>query len=303
MTEQRFLSSEFSQYPPAYAAFHVIPVPFEFSVSYGGGTAGGPAAILAASNQLEVYDGYSTPGEDGIYTHPPVDCSGTPETVFPRITKTVTEALSSGKDDPPVPIVLGGEHSITASAFAAVRRFFGDAEPVGLIQIDAHGDLRDEYEGSPDSHACVVRRIHESCAVPVVQIGVRSLSPEEVIYRGTHGPDAVAPIVAFDAGEIVPAGTVEIPIPSSIPEKVYLTIDVDGLDPSIMPATGTPVPGGLGWYQTLQIIESIQRQRELVAVDIVELAPIPGQHAWEYTAAELVYRVMGIISRGREAQR
>jgi len=303
VTEQRFLSSEFSQYPPGYAAFHVVPVPFEFSVSYGGGTAGGPAAILAASDQLEVYDGYSTPGEDGIYTHPPVDCSGPPEVVFPRITDTVATALASGKERPPVPIVLGGEHSITAPAFAGVRRFFGDTEGLGLIQIDAHGDLRDEYEGSRDSHACVVRRIHESFAAPVVQIGVRSLSPEEVIYRSTHGPDADAPIVPFDAARIVPAGIGEIPIPPSVPDKVYLTIDIDGLDSSIMPATGTPVPGGLGWYQALEIIEDVQRQREIVAVDIVELAPIPGQHAWEYTAAELAYRVMGIISRGRSDRR
>ena len=298
MNPRRFLGSEFSQYPAAHARFHVIPVPYEHSVSYGGGTAEGPAAILEASDQLEVFDGSSSPGEDGIHTHPPVDCSGGPAEVFPRITSLVASVLQAGAEHTPVPVILGGEHSITPPAVAACRDVFSPDGEVGLIQIDAHADLRESYQDSRDSHACIARRIHEDLGMPVIQIGVRSLSPEEVIYRAGHTAGAPVPIYYHDAADIVPTGVAEIPIPDSFPSRAYLTIDVDGLDSAIMPATGTPVPGGLGWYQTLAIIESVARSVSIIGFDVVELAPIAGQHAWQYTAAELTYRVMGIISRG-----
>ncbi|MDA3947897.1 MAG: arginase family protein, partial [Spirochaeta sp.] len=186
-------------------------------------------------------------------------------------------------------------------AVAAFRDVLGPDEAIGLIQIDAHADLRESYEESRDSHACIARRIHEDLGMPVIQIGVRALSPEEVIYRAGHTVGAAVPIYPHDAADIVPTGLNEIPIPASFPSRAYMTIDVDGLDPSIMPATGTPVPGGLGWYQTLSIIESIARSVSIIGFDVVELAPIAGQNAWQYTAAELTYRVMGIISRGGAA--
>ncbi len=297
MTDRLFLGSEFSQYPLEHALFHVLPVPYEATVSYGGGTAGGPAAILEASDQLEVFDGVGTPGEEGIHTHRAVDCTGTADEVFPRITDAVRDVLYRGKERRGIPVLLGGEHSITAPAVRGVREGLGRDAPVGLIQIDAHGDLRDEYEGDKNSHACVVRRIHEDQGVPVLQIGVRSLSPEEVVYRHTHTADADTPIWYHDAADIVPEGISSIELPDGFPELAYLTVDVDGLDGSLMAATGTPVPGGLGWYQLLSIVHSLAERTKIVAFDVVELAPISGFHVWNYTAAELTYRIMGIVAR------
>jgi agmatinase len=295
-----FLGSEFGQVPAGGALFHVIPVPYEATVSYGEGTASGPGAILRAADQLEVYDGLSCPGEEGIHTVPAVDTIGDPEEVFRRITEAVYRAVTTAPQAAGIPVVLGGEHSITAPAISGVLEA-RDASlgRVGVVQIDAHADLRDSYEGQTTSHACVARRIHQDLELPIVQIGTRALSPEEVLYRSSYARDAVRPIVSFDAVEIVPDGVRSIELPPTFPTDVYLTVDIDGLDPSICPATGTPVPGGLGWYQTLAIITAIAGRRRIVGFDVVELAPIPGTHAWEYSAAELVHRVMGIISRAR----
>ncbi|MFW5693812.1 MAG: agmatinase [Alkalispirochaeta sp.] len=295
-----FLGSEYAQRPRDEATFHIIPVPYEHTVSYGAGTAHGPQAILEASDQLEVFDGTSSPGDEGIHTSPAVECTGGPSVVFPRITAAVTTAVREGPGGRGIPIVLGGEHSISAPAVRGVRDSMG--EPIGVVQIDAHADLRNQYEGTPESHASVARRIHQDLQLPLIQIGVRALSPEEVLYRAEvatrAGTDPTYPaITTFDAPSIVPTGISSITVPKSFPQRVYVTIDVDGLDPSIIPATGTPVPGGLAWYQFLSIIDSIASQREIVGCDVVELAPIPGQHGWDYAAAEVVYRTMGIIAR------
>lgn len=297
---QIFLGSEFEQRPRRDARFHVIPVPYEYTVSYGTGTADGPGAILEASDQLEAFDGTSSPGEAGIHTEPAIDCSGGPTLVFPRITQAVSTALQTGPAGRGIPIVLGGEHSITAPAVRGVQEALD--EPIGVVQIDAHADLRDAYEGFPHSHASVARRVHQDRRLPLVQIGVRALCPEEVLYRAdtaakAAGDPSYPNIIAHDAATIVPAGITSITLPDSFPRRVYLTIDVDGLDPSVIPATGTPVPGGLGWYQFLSILQSIADSREVVGFDVVELAPIAGQHGWNYAAAEVVYRTMGIIAR------
>ncbi len=289
--DRLFLGSEFPQRPRADAAFHIIPVPYEYTVSYGTGTANGPQAILEASDQLEAFDGTSAPGEHGIRTEAPLDCTGGPSAVFPRISTAVATAVREGPLGGGIPIILGGEHSISAPAVRGVLEAVG--QPIGVIQIDAHADLRDEYEGTRDSHATVARRIHQDLGLPLVQIGVRALSTEEVRYRA----DFASEITTYDAASIVPAGVSAITLPDSFPERVYITIDVDGLDPSLIPATGTPVPGGLGWYQFLSIVESIAAAREIVACDVVELAPIPGQPGWDYATAEVVYRTMGMIAR------
>ncbi|HKK48052.1 MAG TPA: agmatinase family protein [Alkalispirochaeta sp.] len=295
-----FLGSEYAQQPRHTARFHVIPVPYEYTVSYGAGTANGPQAILTASDQLEVFDGTSSPGDNGIHTEPPLDCAGGPSAVFPRISTAVATAVREGPDGGGIPIILGGEHSITAPAVRGVQEVLH--EPIGVVQIDAHADLRDQYEGTRESHATVARRIHQDLGLSLVQIGVRALSPEEVSYRADGasraGQRSTYPtITTYDAVSIVPSGVSAISLPESFPQRIYLTIDVDGLDPSVIAATGTPVPGGLGWYQLLSILESIAATREIVACDVVELAPIPGHHGWDYTAAELVYRTMGIIAR------
>lgn len=300
MGKNLFLESEFAQRPREEALFHVIPVPFEKSVSYGSGTADGPAAILAASDQLEVFDGFSSPAEEGIHTAQPIDCSGTTGQVFDRIAEATARASLEGPPSGGIPVVLGGEHAITAPAVRGILRARElSAKNLGIVQFDAHADLREAYEDNPNSHASVARRLHQDIGTPLVQIGVRAISPEEVLYRATAS--ASKTLWFQDASQIVPAGTTEISLPSEFPREVYITIDVDGLDPSVILATGTPVPGGIPWYQFLALVESVVRQRRVVGFDVVELAPIAGQHAWDYGAAEIVYRTMGLVTRAAAA--
>lgn len=292
-----FLSSEYPHIPREEAQFHIIPVPFEDSVSYGGGTAHGPEAIIAASQQLEAWDGYDCPGDRGIHTCPTVDCAGPVEEVFERISATVAETartlLASGTAA--IPVMIGGEHAITAAAWEGVVSTTDELP--GIVQIDAHADLRDRYEGNPYSHASVMHRIHSAHHPTIFQIGVRALCQEEVNYRNQFSRPGAGSIHWRDAADLVPPGSDPITLPDDLPDTVYLTVDVDGLDPSVCPATGTPVPGGLSWYQTLACITHVCQHRRVIACDIVEHAPVNGWHGPDYTTAELVYRIMGIIGR------
>lgn len=281
---RRFLATELPVLAPEEARFHILPVPYEKTVSYGGGTAEGPAAILAASDQLERWDGRSDPGAEGIYTWPPVDCSGAPETVIEAIAAAVARILRLGK----LPIVLGGEHTVT---WGVIRGYLdAGAADFGVVQIDAHADLRDRYEGDPLSHASVMRRIVEA-GIPLFQLGNRAYCEEEREARRKHR------VQYLDADELVPRGIDEIELPEDFPPDVFFTLDVDGIDPSVLPATGTPVPGGLGWYQTLGLFESVARQRRIIGFDIMEFAPIAGFHAFDFAAALLAYKLMGIVQR------
>jgi agmatinase len=293
----QFLSSEFPPVPREQAQFHIIPVPWEASVSYGGGTAGGPEAIITASDQLEAWDGQDCPGDRGMCTLPAVDCTGTVEEVFSRISATVEETVRMRMPDggTAIPVMIGGEHSITAAAWDGVCR--GVETLPGIVQIDAHADLRDRYEGNPFSHASVIHRIHSSSKPTIFQVGVRALCQEEATYRSRYAGAKAGSIHWRDAAGYVPPGSPGLELPVELPDSVYLTVDIDGLDPSVCPATGTPVPGGLSWYQALACIELVCRQRRVIACDIVEHAPIPGWHGPDYTAAELVYRIIGLIGR------
>ncbi|WP_300667447.1 agmatinase [Desulfoluna sp.] len=279
----RFLESEIDDLGPEEALFHVIPVPLEQTVSYGGGTGEGPSAILRASSQLEVYDGVSNPSEHGIWTAAPVATDGALDEVVARIEVAVSRSFNLGK----MPVLLGGEHTVTVGALAACKKAFGE---IGVVQIDAHADLRDRYEGTPYSHACVMKR---ACDMghTVFQAGIRSLSLPEVAFRESH------PVHHLDAREIAKNGIPEDLIPEGFPDRIWLTFDVDGLDPSIMPATGTPEPGGLSWYQAHEIIEQAVTGRQVVGFDVVELAPIKGLHFPDFAAARLVYDILGFISR------
>jgi agmatinase len=275
-----FLASEFTPAAADRARFHVIPVPYEHTVSYGAGTADGPRAILEASQQLEAFDGRGTPGSAGIHTTPPVDCQGEAVKVLQRITDAVARARARGA----VPVVLGGEHTVTLGAVTALA---GDGAPLGIVQIDAHADLRSSYEGTPYSHACVMRRVWE-LETPIAQFGVRSLCVEEQEFRRTHA------IWHMDAEALCRRGLPDTLLPDTFPRRLYITIDVDGLDPSVIPATGTPEPGGLGWYQMLDLLARVAAGREVIGFDVVELAPVAGFHVSEYAAAKLVYYLMGI---------
>lgn len=277
---QTFLSSEFPQSPAEDARFHIIPVPMEQTVSYAGGTANGPAEILAASYQLESFDGTSYPGEQGIHTTSAVDCSGNVLTNLENIKQVCLPVYRSGK----LPVLLGGEHSLTLAPIQALHSIRQD---FGVVQIDAHADLRDTYEDNPHSHACVMRRIHE-LGIPIFQIGVRNLCKEEINYRAQHS------IPFIDARDIYQNGIPKKILPENFPENIYLTFDVDGLDASLMPATGTPEPGGLSWWQAIEACESATKDRNLLGIDVVELAPQPQLHSASYTAAKLTYALMGM---------
>lgn len=280
----RFFESEIPALKPEQARFHVVPVPYEKTVSYGNGTAKGPAAIIEASSQLERFDGTSDPGAEGIYTWPAVDCSGRPEKVIEDISFSVKRILELKK----IPVVLGGEHTVT---WGVIKGYLdAGVKDFGVVQIDAHADLRDAYEGDKYSHASVMRRVVEA-GITLVQLGCRAFCEEEREARKAHK------VLSFDAMDLAPRGTSKIKLPKKFPPKVFFTLDVDGMDPSVLPATGTPVPGGLGWYQTLGLFESVARQRRIIGFDVMEFAPIPGFHAFDFAAALLTYKLMGIVQR------
>ncbi len=279
-----FLGSEIEQPNAEDARFHIIPVPFERTVSYGGGTCFGPAAILEASWQLEQWDGKSKPCDEGIYTRPPVDCDADPDTVIERIAAATEQVARLGK----IPVGLGGEHTVTYGLIKGLLA--AGLEDIGVVQIDAHADLRDTYEGDPYSHASVMKRIVE-LGVPLFQLGIRAFCEEEIATRKQYG------VHYLDGDDLVPENICTIDLPQDFPAHVFFTVDIDGIDPSVFPSTGTPVPGGLGWYQTLKLFESVARQRKIIGFDVMEFAPIAGFHAYDFAAALLTYKLMGIVQR------
>lgn len=279
-----FLGSEFQHPAPSDALFHVLPVPYEESVSYGGGTGKGPAAILEASWQLETWDGKSTPSERGIYTHPPVSMDGDAEQVVKNIAAATASIVKAGK----FPIALGGEHTVTYGVIKGLLD--AGITDFGVVQIDAHADLREAYEGNPYSHASVMKRIVDE-GIPLLQLGIRALCHEEVQIRKDCG------VHYLDAEELVPNNIQTMELPKGFPKKVFFTLDIDGMDPSVFPSTGTPVPGGLGWYQTLSLFQSVAEQCEIIGFDVMEFAPIDGFHCYEFSAALLTYKMMGMVER------
>jgi len=280
---QGFLESELSKTNPETSLFHVIPAGLEQSVSYGKGTSMGPAAILAASQQLELYDGKSNPAKRGIYTHSHLPCTGTADEVITLIDSSISELLVNQK----IPVLLGGEHTVSVGAFQALKK---TGKQVGIVQFDAHADLRNTYEGSPFSHACTLRRAFD-LDLSIFQIGIRSLSPDEVVFRKEKN------IAHLDASEIALTGIPEILLPDDFPESIYITFDVDGLDPTLIPATGTPEPGGLTWYDTMALLEKVINGRNVLGFDTVELAPIKCLHSCDFAVARLIYNIMGMIDR------
>ncbi len=283
-----FLGSEIDQPQPTAAAFHILPVPYEKTVSYGGGTGNGPAAIIAASWQLEEWDGKSKPCTQGIYTCPTVDCQGAPAQVIDNIAAATVNIIKSGA----MPIVLGGEHTVTYGVSKGLRE--AGFDDFGIVQIDAHADLREAYEGDQLSHASVMKRCVD-LGIPLYQLGIRAFCEEEMQIRAEHN------VYFQDADELVPHNIQTITLPDNFPKKVFFTLDIDGLDPAVFPSTGTPVPGGLGWYQTLSLFESVVKQREIIGFDIMEFAPIEGFHAYDFAAALLTYKMMGIVARHQGA--
>jgi agmatinase len=269
---------------PENSRVFIWPVPFEKTVSYGQGAKDGPAAIIEASRYMELYD-EELGGETasiGIHTLPAIHANREPEEMMLALHREAGKLLRSGK----FICMLGGEHSISPP----VVRAFRDAFPnLSVLQIDAHADLRDSYEGTKYSHACAMRRILESC--PAVQVGIRSLSAEEARVI-PHLPTRV-----FYAKDIAgQPGWVDSAV-EALSENVYLTIDIDGLDPSLVPATGTPEPGGLMWNETLTLIRTLAAKRRVVGMDLVELSGSSTSNVSSFLAAKLIYKTLGYVFR------
>ncbi len=266
---------------PTTARLAIIPAPLEYSVCYMKGTERGPQAILNASSQMELYDEEldCCPIEIGVYTRPALDYSGMDHAAALKATgEAVRQVLHDGR----LPLILGGEHSLSSLSIAAVHRYYPD---LTVVHIDAHGDLRDEYEGTPLSHASIERRVVEM-GIPLTEIGIRSFSPEEVEFMKT------SPDVKIVWGYQYAKGTAVIPW-ERLSKHTYVTIDLDALDPSEMPAVGTPEPGGLHWYQLLDLFREICRRTTIVGMDVVELCPMEGQTRADFLAAKLVYKMIG----------
>lgn len=278
------LPEEYSRYQSSRAV--VFPVPLERTTTYMSGTRNGPAAIIAASRNMETYDeelGAELYAKFGIATLPAIDTQvGTLEKVMAELHTAELALLADGK----FPVVLGGEHSLTAPLVAAAAKKFSR---LSVLQIDAHADLREAYQNNPLSHASVMRRVVEIC--PAVQVGIRAISIEEaeaipsLPTKVFWGKD----IAPKPAGEWVPR------VVDALSENIYLTVDLDGFDPAYVPATGTPEPGGLDWYQVTALIRGVARKRKIVAMDVVELLPQPGDHASDFLAAKLIYKALGYI--------
>lgn len=281
-----FLGSEIEQGAPDQSLFHIIPVPYERTVSYGGGTSLGPSAILQASEQLETWDGKSTPCELGIHTREVVDCFGGEAQVIEAIAAATAEVVRNGG----MPVGIGGEHTVTGGIVKGLLD--AGVSDFGVVQIDAHADLRDAYEGNPLSHASVMKRVVD-LGIPLFQLGIRAYCEEEIETRKKFG------VHHLDADVLVPDNISSFELPEDFPKNVFFTLDIDGMDPSVFPSTGTPVPGGLGWYQTLRLFECVAKQRRIIGFDVMEFAPIEGFHAYEFAASQLIYKMMGIVQRTR----
>lgn len=266
------------------AGVAVLPVPYEATVSYGGGTAKGPEAILRASTQVELYDEQlaSEPFHAGIFTDPMLDVDGTTEHVVRRIETRFGELMDAGK----WVVMLGGEHAITPGGVAAAASRHPE---LTVVQLDAHADLRQQYAGDRWSHACAMARCVD-LGVPITAIGIRNYCVDEAqwIRQGIPGYRIV------HAWEMEHETWIERALDGLDEKPVYLTIDLDYFDPSVIPATGTPEPGGGAWWPTLRFLDRLIKRTNVVACDLVELAPSPGLHHADFTAARLAYKLIGM---------
>jgi len=266
---------------PNTARVTIIPAPLEYSVCYMKGTEHGPQAILDASSQMELYDEELDycPIEVGVYTAPLLDYHGMDHVVALSNTGEAAREVLRRRQ---LPFTLGGEHSLSAPVIAAVHEQYPD---LTVVHVDAHGDLRNEYEGTPLSHASIERRVVDM-GIPLLEIGIRSFSPEEVEFFKTK------PNVSIVWAYQLARGLATIPW-ERLSKHTYVTVDLDAFDPSEMPAVGTPEPGGLHWYQVLDLFREICSRTTVVGMDVVELCPMPGQTRADFLAAKLVYKMIG----------
>lgn len=271
----------------------IVPVPYERTATYRKGTKNGPAAIFEASDNMELFDEELNveTHKIGIYTMAPLDVmNSSPEDMIETVYKTTKDILIAEK----FPVLIGGEHSVSIGAVKAVKDVVGE---LSVLQLDAHCDLRDEYEGTKNNHACAGRRIQE--IVPLVQLGIRNISKEEKEFLS--GENNIARMVS--AYDMLNDSLWDKKAVDVLKEKVYISIDLDVLDASIMPAVGTPEPGGLGWYLILDILRMVAQNKEIVGFDVVELAPLEGNITPDFLASKLIYRLLGYIFFGKNKKR
>ncbi len=278
------LPEEFSS--PENSRVAIVPCPYEATTSYGKGTANGPAAILEASQQVELFDDelWVEPHVVGIQTCSPVIMDAQTaemENPFLQLQEAVAPLVEFNK----FPIILGGEHSLT---LGAVKACLGRYPDLSILQVDAHADLRKSYEDKDYSHACVSYHLYKTLPQPnITQVGIRNISKGEAEWMEEEQPN----IHIFWARHQEKWNFSEII--STLSDNVYLTIDVDGLDSALMPATGTPEPGGMNWYQLMDLIKQLCIRKNVVAADIVEYAPIDNFHAPSFLCAKLIYKIIG----------
>ena len=287
----------------------VLPVPYDSTASYQSGSKDGPLAIISASRNMELFDeelGFS-PYTLGIHTLPflePVVSS--PEDMVKDVAAVVGKYAKLGK----FVVMLGGDHILSVGAVKALKKKHAS---LGIVQLDAHADMRNSYEGTRMNHACTGRRLAE--LGPLVQVGIRSMSEEEneFLKRGGTGVGTGTGVAAGGprgAGKAARGGDWLVTLPPSrvrefskalagLPDEVYLTVDMDVFDPSFVPSVGTPEPGGLSWQEVTGLMKELAAKKTVVGMDVNELRPIPGLVAPDFLAARLVYRLIGSFLKPR----
>ena len=287
-TIKQFLGSEaIASYENAQAV--ILPIPYEATTTYRKGCEHGPDAVLEASDQLEAYDEElqaETCHSVGIYTagyiaDTRLNSGLTAEEMLRETTETVTQLIKDQK----FVVGIGGEHAITTGIVRAYQQAID--ETFTVVQIDAHGDMRHEFEGSLHNHACVMRRVLEM-GLPTLPVGIRAICKEEAeLIKAQEIPVIWAREMAFDSDWIEKA------INQIKTSKVFITIDVDGIDPSLIPGVGTPEPGGMGWHETLRFLRRVFETHEVIGCDVMELAPVVDSVVSEFSTAKLIYKLIG----------
>lgn len=257
----------------------VFPVPYSSTTYYNPDTKHGPASLIDASRHMELWDtelGQDTAAKVGIYTLDSLAPSKNgPSEVVDQIAEVVNQIFKAKK----FPLVIGGEHSISIGTIKAAVEHFDN---LSVLQFDAHSDLREEFEGTKYHHGSVMRRILDM-NIPVTQVGIRAVSEEEAEFIKKTNKNDIFYAPNYPLEDIL----------KTLKQNVYISFDLDVFDPSIMPATGTPEPGGMGWYEALAILKEVAQKRNVVGTDLLELSPIPGMSAPDFLAAKLAYKIIG----------
>lgn len=278
------LEEEYSSLKKSKAV--IFQAPYDRTTTYIHGAVNGPAAIIDASKYMERYDDELNQEtfKIGIHTMEPLALQElSSEDMVEKVYAQALELLKANK----FPVMLGGEHTVSVGAVKAAKEMFPN---LSVLQLDAHYDLRDVYFGSKLNHGCVARRLSEIC--PIVQAGTRSMSKEDKEYLVSDTSGRVKAISVYDILEMPMWKDV---VTDSLSENVYITIDLDVFDPALVPATGTPEPGGFGWYETLSLLREVTKDKKVVGFDVVELCPIKDNITSDFFAAKLIYRLLGYI--------